>query len=86
MSKYAYEYASALMDLLIEEQKVEKIFNDFKVVVDSFKNNPEFLNLVKNPLISKDEKKLLIEQIFITIDQTFKHFLFVLIDYRLKTL
>lgn len=82
MSKYANEYASALMDLLIEIQKVDEAYNEFKVIVGSFSSNPELINLVKNPLISKDEKKALIEQIFSNIKETLKHFLFVLIDYN----
>lgn len=74
------EYASALFELSIEENRVDEIFEMFKHIVDAFQEHQDFGKLLSHPKISRQEKHGIIDQVFMDIDKTVKHFLFVLVD------
>ncbi len=83
MSIVSYEYAKALFDLALEQEDkniildFEKKFND---VVEACKQEPKFMKLMLTPSVGDKEKKELVKEIFHTTQNTFEHFLYVLID------
>lgn len=73
------EYAKALFELSSSE-KQEEYYTYFKVICNNFLDMPDFLKLLNLATISKDAKKDIIKKIYKDFDETFKDFLFVLID------
>ncbi|WFD10606.1 F0F1 ATP synthase subunit delta [Tepidibacter hydrothermalis] len=77
----ASRYANALFEVGISEGTTASLNDDLKVIVDLFNENDDFLKILKAPLISKEEKKALVENIY--QDKTsleMMNFLKVLID------
>ena len=57
-------YAKALFDLAIEMKKLERIKDDIELVQSVTKENPEFLRLLKSPIIPAGKKNQIIAAIF----------------------
>ncbi|MEG0180405.1 MAG: F0F1 ATP synthase subunit delta [Peptostreptococcaceae bacterium] len=77
----ANRYAEALFQLSEEENITKEIYSELHDVVDTVKNNKDLENVLKSPLVSKDEKKELIEKIFSNkINNNLKNFLKILIE------
>lgn len=57
-------YAKALFELAVEEQMIDQILAEYEFVKDSFDEFPEFLEIVKSPQLSNDEKKKIITETF----------------------
>jgi F-type H+-transporting ATPase subunit delta len=77
----ASRYANALFEVGISEGTTAALNDELKVIVDLFNENEDFLKILKAPLISKEEKKALVEKIY--QDKTsleMMNFLKVLID------
>jgi len=75
------EYAKALHELALEENKVD-IFWDAFIVVNNASNIDEFQTMMVSPLLEKDEKKKIIDNVYNKLDKTFVDFLYVLIDHN----
>ncbi|GAA0865382.1 F0F1 ATP synthase subunit delta [Paraclostridium tenue] len=60
----ASRYAEALFQVGEESNSTEKLYNELKAVVDIINVNKEFSNILKSPIVSKEEKKTLITNIF----------------------
>lgn len=74
-------YAEALFQVGEESNSTEKLYNELKAVVDIIKENKEFANILKSPIVSKEDKKDLISNIFGSqIDKEMLNFLKVLAD------
>jgi F-type H+-transporting ATPase subunit delta len=82
MSEYVNEYASALFDLLIEENKVEQNYLDLQVIAKTITENTDMVKLVNHPQVTKNDKKSLIQTIYSEVDPILLNFLYVLIDNR----
>lgn len=77
----ANRYAEALFQLSEEENITKEIYSELHDVVDTVKNNKDLENVLKSPLVSKGEKKELIEKIFSNkINNNLKNFLKILIE------
>lgn len=74
-------YAGAYYEVAKELQKEDDFLKELQYIDAVLKDNPDFMKVLKAPMISKDEKKSLIEKVF--ADQlsisTF-NFLKILID------
>lgn len=57
-------YGDALFELALEENKVDELFEESKVISEMFLSNSELLKLLNHPKIDKDEKIQVIENIF----------------------
>ena len=57
-------YASALFEIAFEEQAYEKVKDELNFISDCFKSEPQLYQLLKSPLITADEKKDIISNIF----------------------
>ena len=60
----ANRYAEALFQVGEDSNSTEKLYNELKAVVDIINQNKEFANILKSPIVSKDDKKDLISNIF----------------------
>ncbi|MGL5640796.1 MAG: F0F1 ATP synthase subunit delta [Paraclostridium sp.] len=77
----ASRYAEALFQVGEESNSTEKLYNELKAVVDIIKENPEFSNILKSPIVSKEDKKTLLSNIFgAQIDKEMLNFMKILAD------
>ena len=60
----ANRYAEALFQLSEEENITKEIYNELHDVVEVIKNNKELDNVLKSPLVAKNEKTQFIEALF----------------------
>ena len=57
-------YGEALFKLAMEENTLDQIAEEAKVVLEAFQNNDELARLLNHPKVSKEEKVTVIENIF----------------------
>ncbi|MCR5153829.1 MAG: F0F1 ATP synthase subunit delta [Lachnospiraceae bacterium] len=57
-------YGDALFDLAFEENKVDEISSQIDVISQSLKDEPDLKKLLTHPMIAKEEKQAIIENIF----------------------
>ena len=58
------EYAEALFLLSKEENKVDSCFEDMTLVKRAFDENPDYLEILSSPALTKEEKNDLIDKAF----------------------
>ena len=75
------EYAKAVYELALEENKVE-LFWDLFVAVDKTNDDPDYKKIMDSPMVSKDRKKAMIKTIYHDFDETFLNFMYVLVDHN----
>ena len=77
----ANRYAEAIFQLSEEENITKEIYNELHDVVEVIKNNKELDNVLKSPLVAKNEKTQLIEALFNNkINNDLKNFLKILVE------
>ena len=77
----ANRYAEALFQLSEEENITKEIYNELHDVVEVIKNNKELDNVLKSPLVAKNENTQLIEALFNNkINNDLKNFLKILVE------
>lgn len=57
-------YGDALFETAMEKQALDSLFEEAKVVLDAFTQNPKLSELMTHPKILKEEKLQIIEEIF----------------------
>lgn len=76
-------YGSALYQAAVELKKEQVLLEEAEGLVAVFRENPELAGLLRNPTVSANEKKDLIQKIFEgRIEQELLNFLYVLVDKR----
>lgn len=55
--RLATRYAKSLLGLAQEQNKVEEVFQDMKMLKGIKQSNPDFTNLLKSPIVSADKKQ-----------------------------
>jgi|SRR5690554_3195620 len=78
--KVAKEYAIALFDISLEKNIIEIIKDEFIITTKVFSKVKDFVKLLSHPQLSVENKKDIINNVFNDINQTLKHFLYVLIE------
>lgn len=78
-TRLATRYAKALLDLAIEQGKLEEVFADMQLVKSTCTGSRELLNLLRSPIIKADAKNRVIIAVFAThlspITNSFIHLL-----------
>ena len=64
MSKLARRYSVALYDLAEEENKFAEYREEVKSLIDVWSENPQLREFLSNQLVSKDDKKLFLDDVF----------------------
>lgn len=64
MTEYARVYGGSLYDLAAEESLTDAIKDELQEIVKIFRANPEYMTLLSEPSIKKDERTKLIEDAF----------------------
>jgi F-type H+-transporting ATPase subunit delta len=81
MDSPVVRYATALLDLAIEEKKVPEYKEAMKALLLAFKSNPEFSILLSSAFVSDEEKRATLDKLFATPELPFlSSFLKVLVD------
>lgn len=74
-------YAIALFDLANEVKQLELYQKETKTISNILKDNKEFLNLLTNQFVSKDDKKAMLDKVFKgQIENMILNFLKLLVD------
>ena len=77
----ASRYAEALFQVGEDSKSTEKLYNELKAVVDIINKNKEFANILKSPIVSKEDKKSLITNVFgAQLDKEMLNFMKILAD------
>lgn len=77
--KPAKRYAKALLELSHSELSADKIYQDIKFSADTIMQNTELRSFLANPVVSKEDKKDVLQKIFNgKIDAAVLNFLFLL--------
>lgn len=61
--RLAIRYAKSLLDLAQEQNKLELVFDDMRLLDNICKTNREFANVLKSPIIKEDKKNQIIESV-----------------------
>ncbi len=57
-------YGDALFELAIEENKLDSVWDEVKVIEQALSDNPDFLPTLKHPDMSMEKKQELLKEIF----------------------
>lgn len=60
----ARRYANALFDLALESSKIDVFEDEIRLVLESMKNDKEFLLVLNHPQVASDEKFEILEKAF----------------------
>ncbi len=81
MSKIGSTYAKALFDVALEENVLETMKADFNAFVEALKLEPSYMDVLKHPKLSKEDKKSLVSRVLANnTSHLLTNFLMVLID------
>ena len=85
--KLASRYAKALFDFSIEQDVLEQVKDDMKLVVSVCKQNREFRLMLESPIIYTDKKEAIIIEIFGKhIQKSSRHYLLIIIRKKRESL
>jgi F-type H+-transporting ATPase subunit delta len=61
--RLATRYAKSLLDLSIEQNSLAEVYADMKLLQQINKSNPDFVALLRSPIITSDKKDKIIEAV-----------------------
>jgi F-type H+-transporting ATPase subunit delta len=61
--RLAGRYAKSLMDIAIEQNQLDTVYADINLLKEVNKNNPDFVALLRSPIVSTDKKDKIIEAV-----------------------
>ncbi len=61
--RLAARYAKSLVDLAIEQHQLDAVYNDMKLLRSITLSNPDFVALLRSPIVSADKKDKIIDAI-----------------------
>lgn len=61
--RLAGRYAKSLLDLALEQNKLEETYGDVKLLKSIITANPDFANVLRSPVINSDKKEKIINSI-----------------------
>ena len=74
------EYALALFEHSIKQNKLGSIIEEFSSLVGVLEKEDDLIKLFSHPKVSKNEKKEMLKNILATFEEEFLHFCYVLVD------
>ncbi|AGT33724.1 F0F1 ATP synthase subunit delta [Geobacillus genomosp. 3] len=76
----AKRYASALFQIALEQQQLDRIEEDIRAVRQALVENGEFLSILSNPKLSLDKKKALVREVFAGVSTPVQNTLLLLLE------
>src|SRR5690606_30776743 len=61
--RLAYRYAKALLEIAVEKGQLEEVFQDVQWLKAICKSNPDFVSLLRSPIIKADKKQKIVAAI-----------------------
>lgn len=61
--RLAARYAKSLLDFAVEQNQLDKVFQDIKMLQSLCRTNDDFVNMLKSPVIKSDKKEKIIEAV-----------------------
>jgi len=61
--RLAGRYAKSLIDLATEQQQLETVYNDMRFLQAVCKDNPEFVKVLRSPVVNSDKKQNILSAI-----------------------
>ena len=61
--RLATRYAKSLLDLSIEQNQLEAVYADMKLLKSINKSNPDFVALLRSPIITSDKKDKILDAV-----------------------
>jgi F-type H+-transporting ATPase subunit delta len=61
--RLATRYAKSLLDLAIEQNQLDAVYADMKMLKQLMLSNPDFVNMLRSPVIASDKKDKIIEAV-----------------------
>lgn len=61
--RLATRYAKSLLDLSVEQNQLEAVYADIKLLKTINKSNPDFVALLRSPIITSDKKDKILEAV-----------------------
>ena len=61
--RLAGRYAKSLIDLAVEKNQLEAIYKDMLFLQDLNKNSPDFVNLLRSPIVKPDKKQKIVDAV-----------------------
>ncbi len=74
-TKAAARYAKALLELAVENNKVDQIASDMKYLVQVSAETPEFQIVMNSPVVNSDKKLSIFAELFGSFDQITSKFM-----------
>lgn len=61
--RLAARYAKSLLDFAVEQNQVDKVYQDIKMLQALCNTNTDFVNMLKSPVIKSDKKEKIVEAV-----------------------
>ena len=61
--RLAGRYAKSLLDFAVEQNQMDKVYQDIKMLQGLCLTNPDFVNMLKSPVIKSDKKQKIVEAV-----------------------
>ena len=61
--RLAARYAKSLLDLAVEQNQLDAVYADMKWLQQVNKSNPDFVNMLRSPIIASDKKDKIIDAV-----------------------
>lgn len=78
--KLGDRYAKSILDLATERGVLEAVWQDFRTIESVCNNNPDFVRMLKNPIVPADKKKAVLKQVFTGCHEITALFINILVD------
>ena len=61
--RLAGRYAKSLLDFAVEQNQIDKVYQDIKMLQGLCRTNPDLVNMLKSPVIKSDKKEKIVEAV-----------------------
>lgn len=78
-TKSASRYAKALLELAIEQNMTESVSSDMNQFLDAFNETRDFQVFLSSPVINKEKKAIIINEVFPSFNELTKSFVALLV-------
>lgn len=79
--KISKKYSNAILNLALENNNEDKVFDDINFIVETINSNKELKEFLDSPIIKNEDKKDIIQKLFsVHIEKVTLDFIYILID------